>query len=82
MTTPSETTKMADTRTVEAGKRLTKAQREILKEANKHRAVQGYMQRRRSCERLAKMGLLEKISLQGYAITDAGRAALKAGASS
>ena len=58
---------------------ITQAQRKILVEASKRYSVDGYMQRRRMCERLEKLGLLTKDGLQSYRITGWGRSALAMG---
>ena len=57
--------------------KLSEASLRILREANKGRGVDAYMQRRRPVERVAALGLLRKTGLMSYVITDAGRAALR-----
>lgn len=51
---------------------ITKAKLKILRDASRG-DVDGYMQRRRPCEVLEKIGLLEKTGLMSYKITDRGR---------
>jgi hypothetical protein len=55
---------------------ITAAQRRILIEASKTYSVDGFMQRRRMCERLENLGLLAKYGLQSYRITGRGRDAI------
>lgn len=55
---------------------ITAAQCRILVEASKNYSVDGYMQRRRMCEHLEKLGLLTKNGLQSYRITGWGRSAI------
>ena len=64
----------------DAGKKLTKAQKEILREGNSFGGVNGEAQRRRTCERLAKAGLMERGGLRTFYTTEAGRAAINGGA--
>lgn len=64
--------------TAEGGRtaKLTPARISILRVAFELGSVDAYAQQRRSVEYLATRGLLKKIGLVTYVLTDAGRAAL------
>lgn len=59
--------------------KLTKAQRDILLQANTFGRVDAYMQQRRPVENLRERGLLKKVGLVEHKITEAGRVTLTNG---
>lgn len=53
---------------------ITRSQMDLLRVAARDGSVRAYMQKRRSVEKLATLGLLQKVGLIEYELTDAGRA--------